>query len=361
MDIAEAASIADFVMELNRDRSAAYMAAESREARKEYEEKHSTLVLVFQCMDGRVDLSQITGVPPSSLMSFKNIGGVFDLGWGLLGRIVIDRMNSAISHNRKVLILATYHYAKGHSGRGCAGHNHDTDAAYRAACRVRIQCAHLFPGDDVYAVTAGIETDGDELQLHSCNDDVRLDVGALANSSETDIAHKLKDLYPDMGPALRRDLLPLVLGNRQHMQSMQGRVREDGALVHRESIVAVGTGYDWLQMPNKAIIIGPYAVRWQMAVVIAGRIALKNLQEGRIPADKGVLLMISAPFRIVGVAGVERRFAEERTRVLVEESLDILQKQLPELTPYLSVLTTVLDRETWLLRELNRIPALAID
>ena len=355
LSIEAVSSIAEFVQKWNTQQSFDFMSPESREARGEYVEKHPTLILVFKCMDGRIDLSHITGVPSGVFKPYRNIGGIFDLGWPLLSRIVIDQVREALNRRRKVLVLITYHYSKGHVHRGCAGHNHDTDAAYCAARRLQEQFAQVFDHDfNVYPIVAAVETDCDELQFHPKGEGERLRVADILNEPESKISGRIKALYPDMGRTLRKDLLPLVLGNCKYVLGLRRRPRAEGALVHCESIVAVGTGFDWLRRPNTALIVGPYAIRWQKAVVTAGRITLQNLREGRIPEEKGVLLLVSSPFFRVGM---EKRAAVLKAHALADESLNILKIQVPELIPHLSGLTCILDSETRLLHVLQHDPA----
>lgn len=57
---------------------------------------------------------------------------------------------------------------------------------------------------------------------------------------------------------MRADLLPLVQGNIRHVAEVRGTARELD-IEHREWVLCLGRGFDWLHMPNQALIIGPYS------------------------------------------------------------------------------------------------------
>jgi hypothetical protein len=56
---------------------------------------------------------------------------------------------------------------------------------------------------------------------------------------------------------IRRDLLPLLEGNLAHVAALRGVARELD-IEHREWVICVGRGFDFLHLPNTALIIGPY-------------------------------------------------------------------------------------------------------
>ena len=70
---------------------------------------------------------------------------------------------------------------------------------------------------------------------------------------------------------------------------------------HSEQVIAVGRGFDWLHVINKALIVGPFSVDWSSEVVTAAKIVLSNLKEGRAPKEDGTVLLVCAPYRHYGV------------------------------------------------------------
>jgi len=72
-------------------------------------------------------------------MPFRNLGGMFDLGWPHLGEVLSHHVLRMTSTGRRVLILITYHWSKGNPLRGCAGFNYDTKAAIAHTREIRSQ------------------------------------------------------------------------------------------------------------------------------------------------------------------------------------------------------------------------------
>jgi hypothetical protein len=58
---------------------------EARLARQRYLSEHPTAIAVLKCMDGRITIPVATNTPTGILMPFRNLGGMFDLGWPHLG------------------------------------------------------------------------------------------------------------------------------------------------------------------------------------------------------------------------------------------------------------------------------------
>jgi hypothetical protein len=74
---------------------------------------------------------------------------------------------------------------------------------------------------------------------------------------------------------------------------------------HREWVICLGRGFDWLHMPNQALIIGPYSPDLADPVRNAAGILQSNMAAGRIPSD-GFLLLASVPFAEIGVDRARR-------------------------------------------------------
>jgi len=98
-------------------------------ARKRYLAEHPTAILVLKCMDGRINIPIATNTPAGIIQPFRNLGGMFNLGWPHLGETLADAVNKSVNRGRRSLIMITYHYSKGSERRGCAGFNYCTDAA----------------------------------------------------------------------------------------------------------------------------------------------------------------------------------------------------------------------------------------
>lgn len=314
-----------------------------------YRVKHPTTVLACKCMDGRLNLPLMANMPTGVIEPFRNIGGKFDLGAPYFGRLVLDAKERAIQEGRLLLAMCTYHFSKGDPKRGCAGHNYDTDAARAGAMKLKAQFERVFEKNNpvVSAIVVGVETDEDSFTFHNGNSEA-FAIADHLDATDEEIADALAKLYGRMQKEMLHDLLPIALGNRDHVRMIRSQKRPVTELVHGENIICVGRGFGWLHLPNKALIIGPYDHAWGEAVKVAGRIVSSNIKHGRVPASDGALLLISAPYW--GLE--ERRAAEEKASYLHDVADDVLRTSFPELA--FKTLVGVTDMKTRLLHEIKR-------
>ncbi len=337
----------DFVLQLNSERSHEYTDPSAQLARQLYRQQHPTEFLVAKCMDGRLNLSVFTEVPPGIIQPFRNIGGRFDLGWPFFQEVVNDGVQYAVNKGRQCVFVSSYHFSKSDTHRGCAGFGYDTEAAKNAAFNLRDQFTRVFgtaKGRPVYAFTIGIETDAESLVFHSTAGDI-LDVATLkSDTTNEEIEATLLSLYGDMDNRMRADIIPLIAGNIRHIKEVTTSQKPLIDLEHREQIIAVGRGFDWLHQPNRALIIGPYSHEWPSAVETAGKIVVGNLAAERIPKESGILLLVSALWRSEE-REVGRRLKEEKVKYLYKVALEKL-KNIPELSNNLHHLVGVVDADT---------------
>lgn len=340
--------IVEFIQKRNAEQSIAFTDPSAQAARRLYRRQHPTEILVMKCMDGRLNLSIYTEIPPGILQPFRNIGGKFNLGWPYFQDELNDMVDYAISKARQCLIISSYHFSKGDHHRGCAGFGYDTHGAQEAAFKLRDELTYVYgsaEGRPVYALTVGIETDDEALIFHGQNGK-ELKVSDLKSTCSTDdIVVRLKELYPDMNSQMIMDIVPLVEGNIHHIGNIHTEGREPIDLEHREQVIAVGRGFDWLHLPNTALIIGPFSHGWPDAVRTAGTIIKGNLDAGRIPPEHGVLLLISALYRQEEGSAVWR-LKEQKAKYLLQESQRVLSEGVPELVPHLRVLAGVVNADT---------------
>lgn len=340
--------IKNFVIDRNKEQTAEFRNPAAQADRRLYRAQHPTEILVTKCMDGRLNLALYTQTPPGILQPFRNIGGRFDLGWPFFQEVISEAVGYAIGKGREVVCITSYHFSHGDHHRGCAGFGYDTDGAHKAADILRGQFNRVF-GDTnqrpIYTLTIGIETDEEALTFHGSTGAV-LEVAKLPlTTTEAEVTKSLHELYPDMRTSMIRDLVPLVMGNIAHINELRIAGREPIDLEHREQIIAVGRGFDWLHIPNKALIIGPYSHEWPSIVARAGGIILGNLKEERIPADQGILLLLGAFYREEeGASGW--RLKEEKVRYLRKTAEEALREGVPELVPHLSILSGVTHADT---------------
>lgn len=325
------------LLALSREHADTFCSPSAWLARERYLANHPTRILAMKCMDGRLHLPHATRTPLGIITPFRNLGGIFNLGWPYLGEILTETVESAVRRGNGVLLIITYHFSRGEKLRGCAGFACDTHAALAHAREIRRQAERIFGRDHrhVYPLVCGFETDTDALIVHGA-DDATLDISELAADAEDDLERRLANLCPDMPVDIRRDLLPLLKGNLQHVDSLRGTDRELG-IEHREWVICVGRGFDFLHLPNTALIVGPYSPDLSGPIGTAAAIIAGNMKAGRI-RDDGFLLLASTPYEAVGV---DRARAELKSCFLAEFAAQVIAREHPALADRMTLRTAV--------------------
>jgi hypothetical protein len=183
----------------------------------------------------------------------------------------------------------------------------------------------------------GFETDEDSLILHNA-DGGQLNMAEITPEQAGELRPRLAALYPDMSGQMREDLLPLLEGNLERIAHVR-RLQRTLDIEHREWMMCVGRGFDFLHMPNLALIIGPYSPDLADPVRKAAGIIQDNMQQGRIPND-GFLLLASSPFEEVGM---DRARAELKARFMSQFAAGVIRADFPVLAEKMHVRTAVLD------------------
>lgn len=343
----------DWVFDLAERHGASFRSPEAWLARERYLAEHPTAIAVLKCMDGRINIPVATNTPVGILMPFRNLGGMFDLGWPHLGEVLANHVQRMVHGGRRVLFLITYHYSKGDPGRGCAGFGFDTAAAIAHTLEIRRQVEHIFGSahGTVYPLVCGFETDEDALVVHGA-DGRTLDLSTLAQSERAMLEPQLAALLPDMPAQMRADLLPLLHGNLERIEQVREQIRRNERhldIEHREWMICLGRGFDFLHTPNLALIIGPYSPNLDVPIRTAAGIIAANMAAGRIP-DDGFLLLASVPYDEIGV---DRARAELKSRFLSQFAAGVIRTEFPELAGKMAMRTAVLDWRSRLLETLD--------
>ena len=338
----------DWLIERARHHSMEFQNPESFLARKLYTAQHSTSVVALKCMDGRLNLSVATSTPAGIVQPFRSLGGRFDLGWPHFGEVMADYVQGMVRQGRRTLALITYHYSKGDFHRGCAGFNYNTDAARSHTFEIKRQMETVFGKghSTVYPLVCGFETDEDALVFHGSNGEI-LDLSTISPTIHDSLPTSLARLYPDMSDQVRQDLLPLVEGNIAHIAQIRQSNRELD-IEHREWIIGIGRGFDWLHAPNLALIIGPYSPDLADPIRNAAGIIAANMQTRRIP-DDGFLLLAESLYHEIGI---DRARAELKSGFLAEFAAAIIRKEFPNLREKMHVRSAVM---AWQSREMELI------
>jgi len=320
-----------WLAELGAAHSRTFAGPEAYLQRRHYQAEHPTAILAFKCMDGRIHLPYITKTPLGIIQPFRNLGGAFDIGWPHLGELVTHAVMRAVEEGRRVLILVTYHHSRGERDRGCSGFDFDLEAARSSAFAFQGQLESVFGTDHqiVYPLVIGIETDEDALTLH-WDRGTAIDLAAIETGSngEADLedllAHALRGTFRDMPADIMRDVLPLVMGNLRHIGEVR-RTERSLDIQHHEWILCVGRGFDFLHVPNTALIVGPYSPNIDVPIVNAARIIQSNMEAGRIP-DDGMILLASSPYDEIGI---DYRRAVEKSKFLSRFAAATIQATVP--------------------------------
>lgn len=336
------------LIDLNREHSKLFI--NSQRSRQIYREKHPTEISVMKCMDGRVHFPAITNTPLGIAQPWRTIGGKFDLGWPHYKETIEEWTEYAISRSRNSVVFATYHFARGFDGesidavkhRCCAGFLYDTNTAKKSSHDLKEQFQRVFLNDGLYSIQCGIETDYEALIFHGENGEI-WDLGLADPIPVEEILQKLGKMYPNIPHHVLIDIIPMVMGNIEHVAQVKLSPKPLIDLEHRERVIAVGRGFDWLHTPNLALIVGPYSDEWKSAVGTASTVLKGNLDNKRIDSSKGLVLLVSTPYR---TEGYRRRLAEEKAQYLTRESNKVIKQTNPQILEDLQVITAVCDMNT---------------
>lgn len=334
-----------FLLNHNKKQSELFISPDAALQRRLYRAKYPTEIAALKCMDGRLNLSLMTNTPPGIILPFRNIGGIFDVGWPFFGTLLLDFANYAVRKGRYGLIFVTYHWSKGDSHRGCKGFKYEMEASrtYTQELQKEVEDVFGLGRSIIYPIQVGVETDEDALVLHGNNGEI-LDLATASLKTEEDFLKAIERLFPDMPDRIRKDLVPLLIGNIAHINYIRSSKRPLEDAQHKEQILAIGRGFDWLHLPNKALIVGPYSYDLEKPISTAAKLLQGNLAEGRIPKNEGLVLLASASFR--DEAGPERIWAAKKAQSLAKLALKVIRQDVPELESEFDVLVGTMNLNT---------------
>src|SRR4029079_12985511 len=99
----------EWLMEHARQYTASFSSSEASITRQRYMAEHPSAIAALKCMDGRINLSVDTHTPPGIIMPFRNLGGMFDLGWPHLGEVLSHYVEHDVSCGQRALPFINYH------------------------------------------------------------------------------------------------------------------------------------------------------------------------------------------------------------------------------------------------------------
>ena len=284
--------------------------------RKRWTDIHPTKIIVFECMDGRVNFPLSVGLPFGIVSSFRSMGGIFDLGIPYFAKTLSTVVRKSLVEGRDSLLIVTYHFSKGDKHNGCKGHNYDTDSAKLGAEKFCAELKEIFAKKKAYPIVLGIETEEDRFIVES-------------------------SFLEKLPKTVRKDLDYLLSENAKRANKL---IRTEKEKQHGENIVAVGTGFDWFHSYNQSLIIGPWHYDLNAPIVTAANIVLSNLKEKRISESDGLFLLCGVVPS--GSSAIELSFAKKEAKVLSEHCLKMLEISVQEIIPHLHVLAGITDPKT---------------
>ena len=113
-------------------------------------------------------------------------------------------------------------------------------------------------------------------------------------------------------------------------------------------MICLGRGFDFLHMPNLALIVGPYSPELADPIAKAAGIIEANMKKGRIP-DDGFLLLASVPYEDIGV---DRARAGLKSGFLADFAASVIATKKPALAAKRNVRKAGLDWRSRRLEEL---------
>jgi len=150
------------------------------------------------------------------------------------------------------------------------------------------------------------------------------------------IARIMSDFFPDFSPQVVKDLAHLLYGNALHVQEKITKNGKKHVIVnHQEQVVCLGSGFDWLHLPNFALIVNPVDPDFETPFATQLKVIRANLAEKRIPESEGVLVMISVSYRqlkdkrhsilkAISLVDFAQKMIETEFKDLVEKGLQMI-------------------------------------
>ena len=314
---------------------------------EKYKIQHPTKMLVFKCGDGRLLFAGFCETKLGYLRNFRNIGGKFNFGWKALRDVMTRMVQQAHDEKKGCLAIITYHFSKGdNKHRGCAGHKYDIAASLAGATGFKRQLERAYRGleHQIIPIVVGIETDEEALIFHNDHDEKVIDVAKLPTEiTEEEVFLLLSAQHAEMPLEMRLDLLPLIMGNIRHRAKVIESKRPIVEMEHNEWIIGVGgaTAFDFLHVPNTAIIVGQYNPNLEKVI----RQALGVIKNHWKPGKK-FLSLAAAIYSSDKSKHLYEQHAMEDVRYYNRLTREVAQEYYRELVPHMHQVRALVDVET---------------
>jgi hypothetical protein len=341
------------LFEQNLESSRVFCSPDAWSARMEYRLLHKTEIYESECIDGRIDIPLITQTPPGIMRQFRNVGGIFRMGWPYLSSEINQGYEYARKHNRHLLFLVTYHYSGSSPSFGCAGCDHNTELALKTALNFRNELEEVFGynHDVVCPVLIGIDTDTDAMTIHGDNPDNKIvmsDHNFNGKKNKTILGLLIRGMLKKMPGRVFNDLIHLLANNIRHIREVEKSIRPMAEIKHGEWWIGVGRGFDWHHEHNQAVLVGPYDPNLANPINTAVKVIRSNIENDRIPKD-GFLVLASAVYKGEGIDAIGKERAIKKARYFAELASEIINDQPGELASLMRIITVVNNYDTRLM------------
>ncbi len=169
--------------------------------------------------------------------------------------------------------------------------------------------------------------------------------------SEQKIENSIKEFFPNFPSQVIKDFSHLLYGNVIHVSDKLKKNKTTPTMVnHQEQVVCLGSGFDWLHLENFALIVNPVALDPYTPFITQLKVIQSNLKEGRIPKDKGVLVMVSVSYKELK----DKRHSMLKAISLLDFAQKIIEDQFQDLVDSgLQMIVGIMNEETRLFEPLD--------
>lgn len=295
---------------------------------------------VLRCADGRMrTFNHAIGAKPGMFRNMRSVGAIKTLR----SYSFRDRLNDWISTGRHHVLFLTYHYDSIDNERlGCAGFEHNIDAAIAHQTRLASQIRGAY---GIHGLVIGYDTRLEQLRLHS-SDGLVMYARQFMHISSDDGMRRIQKLWPSLPDMVVPELYQIFRTNAEKVAENVSNGYHERLIEHEEVGVFIGRSCGWLVDGKEALqcaMIEDTTLNAEHEVSLGLTLLKKNLAAGRIPIEKGVFLFVGIPY-------FEKSNEFESSRMAALEwsqfALDIMRRNMPEIEEYLGLLVGVVSEES---------------
>jgi hypothetical protein len=326
----------------------------NKQARHAVVYKGNLRIGYFGCSGGRTDFESYIRASFGMVRQWRNIGGVHEVEeWDSLQSSVKEFALAALAEKQQVLFITSSHGVDGVKELGCKGHEFDTAKAKANAESLKKALDGFFEDcPNIFTIRIHMETDEESLVLYNDAGEALFLQECDPGISEDAMHGKLTQLYRNpeharqMPHAMLEALLGPVMENIRHIASLR-ETDHRAMLDHREWILAVGGGFDWLyRQSNTTISIGLHDPNLYRELALAARIMGVTVKRSDFVEKRGMVTVVSVPYT-PDPYGIGQRIAAARAAKLAPRVRGIVLDAAPELKKYFQLLVVTVNVETW--------------